>query len=126
SLYSGPIVARVLIQEGFLSIGTCELRASTRCSLRPSGATVTRSLPSRRWDGQPSALTLRTWLSVCRPLSAVVPHGDEIQHTSHGQGACQQRFQRLLQVELEHLGALHHAHVAADLCADGGDPRIAD
>ena len=44
-VYSGPILARVLIHSGLRSIGTSELRASTRSNLRPSGANVMR-LPS--------------------------------------------------------------------------------
>src|SRR5699024_1014886 len=126
SLYSGPIVARVLIHEGFFSIGTCELRASTRSILRPSGATVTRSLPSRRWDGLPSFLTLRTAVLNCWSLRALVPHGDETHDTSHGHSVGQQRSQRVLQVLLEHLGTLHHAHVPADLGTDRGHSGIAD
>ena len=39
-VYSGPILARVLIHSGLRSIGTSELRASTRSNLRPSGANV--------------------------------------------------------------------------------------
>jgi hypothetical protein len=37
SLYAGPILARVLIHSGFRSMGVCELRTSSRRSLRPSG-----------------------------------------------------------------------------------------
>ncbi|CAB4586509.1 unannotated protein [freshwater metagenome] len=37
-VYSGPIVARVLIHSGFLSIGVCEFLASIRRSLRPEGS----------------------------------------------------------------------------------------
>src|ERR1700741_1037492 len=41
SVYSGPILARVLIHDGFLSIGVSLLRTSSRSSFRPSGAMVT-------------------------------------------------------------------------------------
>src|SRR5690606_28712853 len=41
--YSGPILAVVRIQDGLRSIGVSALRASTRRSLRPSGAIVTIS-----------------------------------------------------------------------------------
>src|SRR4051812_8066312 len=37
-LYSGPILARVLIHSGLRSIGVSALRTSSRRSLRPSGA----------------------------------------------------------------------------------------
>ncbi len=40
SVYSGPITARVLIHDGFFSIGVCALRTSRRSILRPSGLTV--------------------------------------------------------------------------------------
>jgi hypothetical protein len=36
-VYSGPITARVLIQDGFFSIGVCALRTSRRSIFRPSG-----------------------------------------------------------------------------------------
>ena len=39
-VYSGPITARVLIQEGFFSIGVWLLRTSRRSIFRPSGPTV--------------------------------------------------------------------------------------
>src|SRR5262245_60380591 len=42
SRYSGPILARVLIHDGFFSIGVWLLRTSRRSSFRPSGAMVTR------------------------------------------------------------------------------------
>ena len=45
-VYSGPILARVLIQSGLRSIGVSVLRASMRSNLRPSGAIVMR-LPYR-------------------------------------------------------------------------------
>src|SRR5450432_174430 len=45
AVYCGPIRARVLIHSGFFSIGTAALRASTRSSLRPSGATVLMETP---------------------------------------------------------------------------------
>src|SRR3712207_5361364 len=37
SVYSGPVLSRVLIQSGLRSIGTWLLRTSRRRSLRPSG-----------------------------------------------------------------------------------------
>ena len=37
-MYSGPILARVLIHSGLRSIGVSALRTSRRSSLRPSGA----------------------------------------------------------------------------------------
>src|SRR5690349_20778914 len=37
AVYSGPILARVLIHSGLRSIGVSELRTSRRRSLRPSG-----------------------------------------------------------------------------------------
>src|SRR6266508_3061725 len=40
-VYSGPILARVLIHSGLRSIGVSALRTSSRRSLRPSGAIVT-------------------------------------------------------------------------------------
>src|SRR3954465_1874037 len=43
SVYSGPISARVLIQDGFFSIGVCALRTSSRSILRPSGWTAVTS-----------------------------------------------------------------------------------
>src|SRR5690349_16525463 len=42
-LYSGPILARVLIHSGLRSIGVSELRTSRRSSLRPSGTTCVTS-----------------------------------------------------------------------------------
>src|SRR4051812_36553621 len=38
---SGPILAFVLIQDGFFSIGVWLLRTSSRSSFRPSGTSVT-------------------------------------------------------------------------------------
>src|SRR4051794_21287188 len=40
SVYSGPIRARVLIHDGFRSIGVWELRTSSRSIRRPSGCSV--------------------------------------------------------------------------------------
>jgi hypothetical protein len=37
------MTARVLIHEGFFSIGVAALRTSRRSSFRPSGAIVTRT-----------------------------------------------------------------------------------
>src|SRR6478735_11381904 len=50
SEYSGPIFALVLIQFGLRSIGVSAFRISRRSNLRPSGATVTRTMlrPARR------------------------------------------------------------------------------
>ena len=42
-VYSGPMLARVLIHSGLRSIGVSVFRASMRSSLRPSGAIVMRS-----------------------------------------------------------------------------------
>src|SRR5690349_15283893 len=39
-MYSGPITARVLIHDGFFSIGVCALRTSRRSIFRPSGVTA--------------------------------------------------------------------------------------
>src|SRR3712207_8322353 len=38
SVYSGPVLSRVLIQSGLRSIGTWLLRTSRRSSLRPDGS----------------------------------------------------------------------------------------
>src|SRR3954454_15158626 len=38
SVYSGPVLSRVLIHSGLRSIGTWLLRTSSRSSLRPDGA----------------------------------------------------------------------------------------
>src|ERR671938_342112 len=38
SVYSGPVLSRVLIHSGLRSIGTWLLRTSRRSSLRPPGA----------------------------------------------------------------------------------------
>src|SRR5918998_6780858 len=38
SVYSGPVLSRVLIHSGLRSIGTWLLRTSRRSSLRPEGA----------------------------------------------------------------------------------------
>src|SRR5688500_11081591 len=38
SVYSGPVLSRVLIHSGLRSIGTWLLRTSRRSSLRPAGA----------------------------------------------------------------------------------------
>src|SRR5918998_4797723 len=46
SVYSGPVLSRVLIQSGLRSIGTWLLRTSRRSSLRPAGA-----IPSVPGDG---------------------------------------------------------------------------
>src|SRR3954453_10472925 len=62
SVNSGPIRARVLIHDGFFSIGVSLLRTSSRSSLRPSGAIVTapaydpddREGPPRQLPGRPS------------------------------------------------------------------------
>src|SRR5687768_7450728 len=63
-LYSGPILARVLIHSGLRSIGVSALRTSRRSSLRPSafgagaGACVTSAnctpgaQPGRHWRTQ--------------------------------------------------------------------------
>ena len=53
SVYSGPILARVLIHSGLRSIGVCALRTSRRSSLRPSGAIVTAA--RLRCDGRSRA-----------------------------------------------------------------------
>src|SRR3712207_7630589 len=39
SVYSGPVLSRVLIHSGLRSIGTWLLRTSRRSSLRPEGST---------------------------------------------------------------------------------------
>ncbi len=43
SSYSGPVFTALRIHRGFVSIGVCAFRFSTRSSLRPSGAIVTPS-----------------------------------------------------------------------------------
>src|SRR6478735_7257811 len=43
SVYSGPILARVLIHGGLRSMGVSAFRTSRRSSFRPSGTTVTDS-----------------------------------------------------------------------------------
>src|SRR5215207_4332953 len=40
SVYSGPVLSRVLIHSGLRSIGTWLLRTSSRSSLRPEGSTL--------------------------------------------------------------------------------------
>ncbi len=70
SVYSGPIVARVLIQDGFFSIGVSALRTSSRSSLRPSGAIVTPSRVRRR--AQPARSTSASRFSTYGVASATV------------------------------------------------------
>src|SRR5215212_7222384 len=54
SVYSGPILARVLIHEGLRSIGVWELRTSSRSIRRPSGCSVVT--PARLRPAGPGSL----------------------------------------------------------------------
>src|SRR5699024_8886474 len=65
SVYSGPILALILIHGGFFSMGVSLLRASTRSSLRPSGAMVNvNPFPSVSRGGE-----------VLAPCGSCVPGG---------------------------------------------------
>src|SRR5918993_5137578 len=54
SVYSGPILARVLIHDGLRSIGVWALRTSSRSIRRPSGCSVVT--PARLRRPGPSSL----------------------------------------------------------------------
>ena len=48
AVYSGPILARVLIHGGLRSMGVSALRTSSRSSLRPSGVTLMAAMLRER------------------------------------------------------------------------------
>src|SRR4029453_2696557 len=68
AVYSGPILARVLIHSGLRSIGVSALRTSRRRSLRPSGAGACVTRPRVR--GCPTSpdsaldLLVSEWLPI--------------------------------------------------------------
>src|SRR5699024_4741269 len=73
SVYSGPILALILIHGGFFSMGVSLLRASTRSSLRPSGAMVNvNPFPSVSRGGEDLA-----------PCASSVPGGTARDVVSH-------------------------------------------
>src|SRR3954469_13946620 len=59
SVYSGPISARVLIQDGFFSMGVWALRTSRRSILRPSGVTAVTSQANARGARYRPAMDVR-------------------------------------------------------------------